>query len=425
MSRLALIIPGSLRNTLIEELPLRPNGGVGRGSSDTSPAGTNLERGSLHNQRVVLQAIRANDRITVAELARLTGLTSTGISAIIRRQLEEGLIREVGRIQGARGQPAMRYSVNADGAFSLGVNLDRDHVTLIGLDLAGATRWRSSLEVSFPPYEEVRGFIRQSIEDLRRDGGIAFDRIIGIGVAVPDELGAVALPDPPAGYTDWSNVDFKSLMNEVLPGISVHVENDAYAAAVGEMHFGYGLTNPNFFYLLVSVGLGGSMVLNGTPIAGATARAGEIGHLVLRRPKGATLGSIVSLAGLYQFLRGTGHAAKSVSDLRNLGDASLAVARGWLMTAAEVLEDPLVLINLTLNPAAFYIGGRLPDPLIEELAAELNARLRRHAAAAPHMAPVLRAALATDAAAVGAAILPFSDQLLPSRTFVGSVFAAG
>lgn len=387
-------------------------------------AGTNLERASAHNQRVVLQAIRANGRITIAELAGLTGLTSTGISAIVRKQLDDALIREVGRIQGARGQPAMRYSVNADGAFSLGVNLDRDHVTLVALDLAGKTRWRSSLEVSFAPYEEVKAFLQESVAELRRNEKFAFDRLIGIGVAVPDELGAVALPDPPAGYTNWSNVDYRSLMNEVVPGVPVHIENDAFAAALGEMQFGYGSTNPNFFYLLISVGLGGSMVLDGAPIAGATGRSGEIGHLVLRRPRGATLGSIVSLAGLYQFLRGTGQAAQSVNDLRNLGEDAQSVARGWLMNAAEALEEPLTLINLALNPAAFYIGGRLPDALIDELAVELNTRLRRHAAAAPNMAPVVRALLSTDAAAVGAAIMPFSDQLLPSRTIIGKVTAS-
>lgn len=372
---------------------------------------------------MLLQAIRANERITIAELATLTGLTSTGIAAIVRRQLDDGLIREAGRVQGARGQPAMRYSVNPEGAFSLGVNLDRDHVTLVGFDLAGVRRWHQSFEVSFPSYQDVRSFLLGSIADLRRDGGIDFARLIGVGVAVPDELGAVALPDPPAGYTGWSTVDFTRLMQEVLPNVAVHVENDAFAAAIGEMQFGYGATNPNFFYLLISVGLGGSMVLDGTPITGSTARAGEIGHLVLRRPKGRTLGSVVSLAGLFQYLRGTDQSARSLGDVQNLGAPALAAARGWVMDAAEALEDPLVLINLALNPAAFYIGGRLPDPLIDELGAELNARLRRHAAAAPNMAPVLRAALAADAAAVGAAILPFSDQLLPARTLVGRISA--
>lgn len=369
----------------------------------------------------MLQGIRANGRITIAELAGLTGLTSTGISTIIRRQLEDGLIREVGKIQGARGQPAMRYAIDPDGAFSLGVNVDRDHVTLVALDLAGKTRWRASLEVSFPPLDQVRHFLRTSVDNLQQGGTISFDRLIGIGVAVPDELGAVALPDPPAGYIDWSNVDFRMLLNEVVPDVPVHVENDAFAAALGEMQFGYGAANPNFFYLLVSVGLGGSMVLDGAPIPGSTGRSGEIGHLVLRRSRSATLGSIVSLAGLYQFLRGTGHAAQSVNDLRTLSEDAQRAAHGWVMNAAEALEQPLILLNLALNPAAFYIGGRLPDPLIDELSTELNSRLRRHAASSPNIASVNRAALAADAAAVGAAILPFSDHLLPARTVIGSI----
>ena len=50
----------------------------------------------------------------------------------------------------------------------------------------------------------------------------------------------------------------------------------------------------------------------------------------------------------------------------------------------------------------------LVDDLIERLTAQL-AKMRL-----PATAPLSRAAMAGDAAAIGAAILPFLDQLLPS-----------
>jgi hypothetical protein len=53
--------------------------------------------------------------------------------------------------------------------------------------------------------------------------------------------------------------------------------------------------------------------------------------------------------------------------------------------------------------------------LIDDLAARLNQRLQFHASTMPAIAPVERATMSDDAPAVGAAILPFSHRLLPSR----------
>jgi hypothetical protein len=58
------------------------------------------------------------------------------------------------------------------------------------------------------------------------------------------------------------------------------------------------------------------------------------------------------------------------------------------------------------------IGGRLPMPLIERLSASLNERLGR--LTLPSHAEVMPATMAGDAPAIGAAILPFLDQVLPS-----------
>jgi predicted NBD/HSP70 family sugar kinase len=69
-----------------------------------------------------------------------------------------------------------------------------------------------------------------------------------------------------------------------------------------------------------------------------------------------------------------------------------------------------------VNPKAVFIGGRLPSDIVDRLADRLNQRLRKRAGEVPAIAPVLRAAMAADAPAVGAAILPINETLLPSRT---------
>ena len=72
-------------------------------------------------------------------------------------------------------------------------------------------------------------------------------------------------------------------------------------------------------------------------------------------------------------------------------------------------------VDCLINPEAILIGGRLPAPLVERLAECLNKRLRTYQPIIPSVAPITRAALAEDAPAVGAAILPFTSRFLPTR----------
>lgn len=42
----------------------------------------------------------------------------------------------------------MRLAINPDGCFSIGVNIDRDHVTVVALDFLGNVRARAAEDVS-------------------------------------------------------------------------------------------------------------------------------------------------------------------------------------------------------------------------------------------------------------------------------------
>src|SRR6195952_2471687 len=80
----------------------------------THLSGTNLERAGDHNQRVTLHAIRVNGPITRTDLADITGLTPPAIANITKRLMQDNLVKEAGRVQGARGQPAIKLVINPD-----------------------------------------------------------------------------------------------------------------------------------------------------------------------------------------------------------------------------------------------------------------------------------------------------------------------
>lgn len=398
---------------------------IGQPDKQMRLSGTNLERAGDHNQRVTLHAIRVNGPITRAELAVITGLTAPAIANITKRLLVENLIKEAGRRRGGRGQPATKLVINPDSWFSIGLNLDRDHITMVVLDFEGRVRARASREQAFAMPKDVEQFFRASIDKLLAKVGIGRDRLVGVGVALPDDMPrAATLPHQPADYGVWASTDVSSLLADTLD-VPVFVENDAAAATMGEMQFGLGKKYQTFFYILITAALGGSMVIDGNHFRGATGRSGELGMLRGRDVSGQErqIQNIVSLSALYSRLAARGIRVAAPHELTTLDAAGQAIVDAWIEAAVDTLIDPVLAINCLINPEIVLIGGRLPAPIVDQIATRLNQRLESHAGTVPAVAPVSRAALSDDAPAVGAAILPFSHRLLPTRTALMKVAA--
>jgi predicted NBD/HSP70 family sugar kinase len=379
-------------------------------------SGSNLQRAGDHNQRVTLHAIRVNGPVTRMALAQQTGLTPAAIANITSRLLKDRLILTAGRMHGARGQPATKLVVNPDSCFSIGLNVDRDHITLVLLDFAGRVHARSSREIHFAQPATVRAFFQRAVNQMLKRAGIARSRLIGVGVAFPDDIARAHLPDQPGDYAAWAAVKVDDLLRDVL-GIPVFVENDAAAAAIGEMQFGSGHRYRSFFYLLITAALGGGLVVDGGYFRGAHGRSGEIGWLHDRNRAGEDmqLQNIVSLSALYSRLADGGYRIVSPRSLARLSAGARTIVDRWIQESCDALVKSMVAINCLINPDAILIGGRLPAALVDQLAAALNTRMADFASQVPAIAPVSRAVTADDAPAVGAAILPFTHSLLPSR----------
>lgn len=378
-----------------------------------SLSGTNLERAGDYNLRTVLQAIRLGGETTRVDLAQQTGLTAPTIANITGRLAEMGLIKSAGRRIGGRGQPAMRLVIDPDGAFAIGLTIDRDHLTLVTLDLAGEVRSRITREIAFALPQDVIAFVDDELDRAVTEGGVDRDRVLGLGVAIPDEIGTIAGSGRPAAYDVWHDTDVVAMLEDNVPW-PVHVDNDAAAAALGEAQCGTVFEHPSFFYLLISVGLGGGPVFDRTYHRGATHRSGEIG--LMPDPgagvPGAVVQDTVSLSALRGRLDAAGFPDCGIDQLVDGIDGEQAVIDAWLHDCTRALAAPLVAINCLINPDAILIGGRLPMPLIERLSAGLTAAL--HDIKLPSRAKILPAVMAEDAPAIGAAILPFLDHVLPS-----------
>jgi predicted NBD/HSP70 family sugar kinase len=381
--------------------------------SKSPPPYLTLDIDANHNQRVVFQEIRTRKRVTRSELANITGLTKPTIVNVSRQLLQAGLIVEAERATLGRGQPAWVLELNPDGAYSVGLNIDRDHLSLIALDLSGRIRGRVSAEISFALPDEAKSFVADAWQTLATRSKIPLSRVAGLGIAMPDDLGTLAFPGKPPAYSVWADIDVAGLFRSTYEG-PTFVENDAVAAAIGESQFGHGLDAPSFVYILISVLLGGGIVINRNYFRGENGRSGEIGFMQVKTATGVTcsLQDVVSLGALSERLKSHGIMISRPDDLTHLGGSAAIIVDEWLEEACGYLTSIFAQIRQFIDPDAIMLGGRLPEHLLDRLAT--LCQQRQEDARSAQWIDVRRAKLSSDAPAIGAAILPFQNFLLPS-----------
>lgn len=180
----------------------------------------------------------------------------------------------------------------------------------------------------------------------------------------------------------WSDIRLAKKL-ELGLGVPCIMDNDANVGALGEARHGAGVGYDPLFYMTLSTGIGGGIVIGGQIYRGADSYAGEIGHTVIR-PGGPAC------------LCGSHGCFERVC-------CGLWLERDHGRTARELLRDPqfvkryvvglaagLKTVIMLLNPARIVIGGgiskaggRLFVPLRQELRQQVTSWSRARIDVAP------------------------------------------
>src|SRR5439155_15821651 len=105
------------------------------------------------------------------------------------------------------------------------------------------------------------------------------EKVEGVGVGCP------GLIDPRRGVvvlcTNIPHLTRFNLRDELSRaiGLPVELQNDANAAAVGELLFGAGRGTQNLIVLMLGTGVGGGVIADGHLLSGADNAAAELGHV--------------------------------------------------------------------------------------------------------------------------------------------------
>jgi predicted NBD/HSP70 family sugar kinase len=394
--------------------------------------GTSLEHTRELNRRAVLTALSRSATSSRREIAQRTGLSLSAVNNLVDDLVRDGWVVQRGRRATPRGQPPRDFTLARDGAFGVGVSIDRDHAAAALVDLGGAVLaerrepWRES---GLP---DAAALVASLAHDLTttlspRDRR----RLLGVGVALPGVIARDGVVQRLIDFPSWTG----SNVVEALRAAGVYraiVVKDAVAAAVGAASHGPARALDACVYVLFSFGLGSSVLLEGRPYRGLWWDSGRVGHLQVDPSGGVCdvcgargcLRLSCSVTALLERAGDAGASGASVDAqleaLAARASAADPAVHACLERAAVDLARALVSVELLLDPEAVVFDGRLPPSLLRALVrrAETHYTALRPPAA---MKPSMRL-LVDDrwrlAVAFGAAVVPMYAATAPDLELI-------
>ncbi|WP_096186747.1 ROK family protein [Evansella halocellulosilytica] len=255
--------------------------------------------------------------------------------------------------------------------------------------------------------EKLLEKLKIMIEDVRKN-----EVIDAIGVGCPGPLNPYEgiILDPP-NLTGWRNVPFRSMLENELKK-PVVLDNDANAAALGEAKIGAGKSYDSVFYITVSTGIGGGIVINNKIFHGAQGNAGEIGNMIVEPSSekvsnlnaGAleTLASGTAIGNHGKQLMQLDGGAKEVFDLMEIGNRE----------AYDIVERAMTYLSIGIgnlancfNPAVFVLGGGVMEQPTALAMVETKVKDYLYESLKEDIV-IKKASLGKDAGVIGAAMLP-------------------
>lgn len=271
----------------------------------------------------------------------------------------------------------------------------------------------------------VIGRIARIIEHVARESAARPD--VEVGVAAPGPLDPYrGLVHTTPNLPGWQDVPLRERLSELI-NRTVHLGNDANAAALGEFYFGAGRAVRNLVYLGIGTGVGGGVISGGRLIDGANGMGGELGHVTVSiagpRCTCGSVGCIEAYCSGWALARdaralvvaGKGRGIHRAAgpgnvDARAIGSAAQAgdaEAIALIEQAGYALGAGIGAFINIFNPELVVLGGgvmRIGEQLLQS--AERAARAFAFEALARH-APIIHSELGSRTGVFGAAALVF------------------
>ncbi len=313
-------------------------------------------------EQFVYDIIQKNGAVSRIDIHRNYGIRKATVTRITEKLLEQKLICFSGKDSIARGRAPELLSINSSAFHVLGIHA-ASNCLRAGIVSSGGNPQNYSTAI-FPAkltgdafLKLLDKFIRQMLESAKRNN----ITISAIALALPGEVnhGDGSLVQAAVVLPGLAGVPCKNFIEKKFK-LPVVVDHDAAMITYAEFLWGQGKSTPNMGSLFVSHGIGGRFIINGNLFRGARNRAGEVGHIPLRRKgpmcKCGLKGCVEALASIPAIEKNYSQEI-SFPEIVSRAEAGEKKAVKVLCQAAEYLGEALAIIFDVIDIDVMVVSG--------------------------------------------------------------------
>jgi predicted NBD/HSP70 family sugar kinase len=233
---------------------------------------TAVRRGRWQTAADVLARVSRQPGITRAAVARELRLSTSSATEITARLRDVRLLTEVPAPSQGRGRPTTVLRPHPRGPVVLALDLRQGSWRTAVVALDGSFLEQQSKRHRSRRPQVVLGNLQGAVKRAQEQYG---ERLQVVSLAAPGTIRDNRLMQ--AATLDWAELDLETVTAGT--GLPLLAGNDATLSGVAEARTGAAAGAGTALHLIVEVGIGGTLIIDGVPAQGASGAGGEYGHM--------------------------------------------------------------------------------------------------------------------------------------------------
>ncbi|ANI90147.1 sugar kinase [Arachidicoccus ginsenosidimutans] len=231
---------------------------------------------NISYRKSILKELLSHQTLACADISASIGKSVVLTTRVLNEMITHGIVEEKGLAPSSGGRRPATYSIKPDAVYLVSVAMDQ-FVTRIALLDAGLNPVipETKIELPLANNEHALETLTNTISSVIKKSGIAPNKILGIGIAMPGFIDA----KKGANYTFLGHNTAAFIKTQT--GLPVFIENDSSAIALAEYKFGIAKGEKNAMIINISWGVGLGMIIDNKLFRGDNGFAGEFSHIPL------------------------------------------------------------------------------------------------------------------------------------------------
>ena len=207
------------------------------------------------NTKAVMHCIRKNGPLSRSEVGEKTQISKPTVTRVTNALIQDGFLEEINAVKTARGRHPVNLDLRADAAYTFGVNIFKNHLSVALVDFK--LNVVDTAQLSIRGLESVSQFlelIADTVLEMQQKNGVSTEKVLGIGVGAPGLIEDGVVKD----FALWGklrNIPLAEFLCE-RTSFKTKVDNNCNTWLFGEMWNGYAQDCSDALFILNSEGVG-------------------------------------------------------------------------------------------------------------------------------------------------------------------------